>query len=323
MDTSTSTPPGPTDPSADLPVDTVAAPAANAAAAPAVDDTRTPLAEPRSARRSGRKALGVVIAASLLSASVASLGTAGLVIVATPAATATPSTPAAQAASTAAGGTTNVTVNSSDVVVNVAAKVSPAVVTITTKTTVANGPFSVPATGVGSGFVFDSRGLILTNNHVVEGAKTVTVTLTDGTDLTGTVVATDPTLDLAVVKVDGAGLTAVAIGNSSNLQVGQLVVAIGSPLGTFSDSVTSGILSATGRSITVRDDTTRQGKTLDDLLQTDAAINEGNSGGPLLDSAGNVIGINAAVAASAEGIGFAIPISQAASIMQSAQAGIA
>ncbi|HEV8696967.1 MAG TPA: trypsin-like peptidase domain-containing protein, partial [Candidatus Limnocylindrales bacterium] len=118
---------------------------------------------------------------------------------------------------------------------------------------------------------------------------------------------------------DATGLPTVAIGTSASLKVGQLVVAIGSPLGTFTDSVTSGILSATGRSITVGDPTTRQRRTMSNLLQTDAAINEGNSGGPLLDASGRVIGINTASAASAEGLGFAIAIDEAASIMASAR----
>jgi serine protease Do len=198
--------------------------------------------------------------------------------------------------------------------------VSPAVVTITTQS--AGGtlsPFSVPSTGVGSGFIYDASGLILTHYHVVEGGGTLTVTLQDGRELPGRVATSDPEHDLAVVKIDATGLPTVAIGSSASLKVGQLVVAIGSPLGTFTDSVTSGILSATGRSITVGDPTTRQRRTISNLLQTDAAINEGNSGGPLLDASGRVIGINTASAASAEGIGFAIPIDQAASIMAGAR----
>src|SRR5439155_6487811 len=181
------------------------------------------------------------------------------------------------------------------------------------------GPFSVPATGVGSGFIFDANGYILTNWHVVEGNGTLTVTLEDGRDLAARVVASDPDKDLAVVKVDASNLPTVQIGSSSNLQVGQLVVAIGSPLGTFTDSVTSGILSGTGREITVTDPLTRQQRTVSNLLQTDAAINEGNSGGPLLDAAGRVIGINSAAATSAQGIGFAIPIDDAQAIIAKAR----
>jgi serine protease Do len=261
-----------------------------------------------------RLLLAAAIGASVISASVASLATVALV---RPSAAPSAASTAANQAST---GQTVVQLNSSDAIVQVAAKVSPAVVTITTQS--AGGtlsPFSVPSTGVGSGFIYDSSGLILTNYHVVEGGGSLTVTLQDGRELAGRVVATDPDRDLAVVKIDATGLPTVAIGTSSSLKVGQLVVAIGSPLGTFTDSVTSGILSATGRSITVGDPTTRQRRTMSNLLQTDAAINEGNSGGPLLDASGRVIGINTASATSAEGLGFAIAIDEAASIMASAR----
>jgi S1-C subfamily serine protease len=263
-----------------------------------------------------RLLLAAAIGASVISASVASLATVALVRPAAEAAPigATSNTPAS------ATGQTVVQLNTSDAIVQVAAKVSPAVVTITSQAAAgAVSPFSVPSTGVGSGFIYDASGLILTNYHVVEGAGALTVTLQDGRELSGRVAASDQQHDLAVVKIDASGLPTVAIGSSANLKVGQLVVAIGSPLGTFTDSVTSGILSATGRSITVRDSATRQQRTMSDLLQTDAAINEGNSGGPLLDASGRVIGINTASAASAEGLGFAIAIDQAASIMASAR----
>jgi serine protease Do len=252
----------------------------------------------------------------VISASVASLATVALV---------QPSTAPTSASSTAVNqastsSQTVVQLNGSDAIVQVAAKVSPAVVTITSQSAAgAVSPFSVPSTGVGSGFIYDASGLILTNYHVVEGSDNLTVTLQDGRELAGRVVATDPDRDLAVVKIDATGLPTLAIGTSASLKVGQLVVAIGSPLGTFTDSVTSGILSATGRSITVGDPTTRQRRTMSNLLQTDAAINAGNSGGPLLDASGRVIGINTASAASAEGLGFAIAIDEAASIMASAR----
>jgi len=182
------------------------------------------------------------------------------------------------------------------------------------------GPGSIPSTGVGSGFIFDASGLILTNNHVVEGNGAITVPLKDGTQLPGTVVATDAKHDLAVVRITGTNLPTIPIGSDSSLKVGQLVVAIGSPLGTFTESVTSGILSATGRTIQVGSETSRQVTSMSGLLQTDAAINPGNSGGPLLDATGHVIGVNVAVAASAQGIGFAVPIDSAAAIMAQAQA---
>jgi S1-C subfamily serine protease len=185
------------------------------------------------------------------------------------------------------------------------------------------GPFAVPSSGVGSGFVFDASGLILTNNHVIEDGDDITVTFQDGSELPGRVVAADATHDLAVVKVDPASaLPTIPVGDSAALKVGQLVIAIGSPLGTFTESVTSGILSATGRTIEVGDGMSRRTTTMRGLLQTDAAINSGNSGGPLLDAAGNVVGVNVAVAQSAQGIGFAVPIDVAAEIMAEARTAI-
>jgi len=263
-----------------------------------------------------RLLLAAAIGASVISASAASLATVALV---RPAADASPAA-AGTGTSPSAGAQTVVQLTGSEAVVQVAAKVSPAVLTITTQSAAgALSPFSVPSTGVGSGFIYDASGLILTNYHVVEGGGNLSVTLQDGRELAGRVVASDPDHDLAVVKIEATGLPTVAIGTSASLKVGQLVVAIGSPLGTFTDSVTSGILSATGRSITVGDPATRQRRTMSNLLQTDAAINEGNSGGPLLDASGRVIGINTASASSAEGIGFAIAIDEAASIMASAR----
>ncbi len=183
------------------------------------------------------------------------------------------------------------------------------------------GPFSVPSTGVGSGFVFDASGLILTNHHVIEGSDQITVTFKDGSELAGTVIASDSTHDLAVVKVDPTTpLPTIPIGDASALKVGQQVIAIGSPLGTFTESVTSGILSATGRTIEVGSPNSRQTSTMTGLLQTDASINPGNSGGPLLDNSGAVIGVNSAAAQSAQGIGFAVPIDVAADIMAQARA---
>ncbi len=268
----------------------------------------------------GGRLLPIVVAASLLSAIIASGGTAAIVLMAGGSTAAT--SPAASTASTAGqASTTTVTLDSSDAVVAVAASASPAVVTITSQTTAQGfGPFSVPATGVGSGFIIDADGLILTNYHVIDGAQDLVVTLEDGRELAATVVAADQTHDLAVVKVDATGLPTIELGSSADLQVGQLVVAIGSPLGTYTDTVTSGILSGTGRTITVASATSRRGQTLTDLLQTDAAINEGNSGGPLLDATGHAIGINTAVDSTAQGIGFAVPIDTAASVIAEARA---
>lgn len=268
-----------------------------------------------SSRRHRGGWLAGVLAASMTSALVASLATVG-VFTATRAdepVGGVGATTASASASASSALDTGRTTNGTETVVGVAESASPAVVTLTVD--------SVRATGVGSGFVFDSSGLILTNDHVIDGATTITVAFQDGSQLPGTVVAADSVHDLAVVRVDATGLAAVPIGDLASLQVGQLVVAIGSPLGTFTESVTSGILSATGRSIEVGSSTSRRTVSMTGLLQTDAAINEGNSGGPLLDSDGAVIGVNVAVATSAQGIGFAVPIDAAAAIMAEARRG--
>jgi serine protease Do len=163
--------------------------------------------------------------------------------------------------------------------------------------------------------IFNPDGWILTNRHVVAGSNTLTVELKDGTQYPGTIYGIDTLTDLAIVKVDAKGLTAAGLGDSDALRVGQLVVAIGSPLGTFSNTVTSGIVSAKGRKITT------DGSNLRNLIQTDAAINPGNSGGPLLDSSAAVVGINTAIAQNSTGIGFSIPINLAKPLMQQALAG--
>jgi len=161
--------------------------------------------------------------------------------------------------------------------------------------------------GQGSGVIIDPRGYILTNNHVVAGSQEILVHLYDGRELRGRVVGTDPRFDVALVYVQAQGLRAVALGDSSRLQVGQWAIAIGSPFG-LEQTMTAGIISATGRK--------GLGKgTYGDFLQTDASINPGNSGGPLLDIDGRVIGINTMIAAQAQGIGFAIPINTARQII--------
>ena len=176
----------------------------------------------------------------------------------------------------------------------------------------------IPATGVGSGIVVTADGLILTNNHVVEGAKSLTVTTEEGADIDATVVDTDPSRDIAVIRASGGGLSPATLGNSDQLQVGQTVMAIGSPLGEFTESVTQGIVSALGRNITVTDESTGTQKELSGLIQTDAAINPGNSGGPLIDAAGQVVGMNTALSRGSEGIGFAIPIDVAKDMIRKA-----
>jgi len=208
-----------------------------------------------------------------------------------------------------------ITINESSAIVNVAARSGPAVVQIRTGGEVDPNATTIPPQGVGSGVIFNSNGWILTNRHVVAGSTTVTVELKDGTEYTGTIYGIDTLTDLAIVKIDATGLTAAAIGDSDGLRVGQLVVAIGSPLGTFSNSVTSGIVSAKGRTIQT------EGSQLNNLIQTDAAINPGNSGGPLLDATAAVVGINTAIARDSTGIGFSIPINLAKPLMEQAIAG--
>ncbi len=257
---------------------------------------------------------GTVFAAALLSAVLASGGTV-LALGATGALDRPAPAPSA-ATGTTVGSAQPVTIDESSATVDVAAKVSPAVVRITTRGDVNTNLGVIPETGVGSGVIYDGRGWILTNRHVVEGSDQMQVELNDGRIFTGTVYGIDTLTDLAIVKIEAADLPTAAVGKSSALKVGQLVIAIGSPLGTYSNSVTSGIVSATGRSIT-----TNGGQNLNNLIQTDAAINPGNSGGPLLDANGNVVGINTAIAADSNGIGFAIPIDIARPIMEQAVAG--
>ena len=276
--------------------------------------------------RSGRGPIALVLAASILSAGLASAGTAAFVAASRTdtggSAAATGQSLALAGPASAAGSAVSQSVDTtagSDAVVSAVASVSPAVVTITTTVNARQGPFSAQGTGVGSGFIYASNGWILTNAHVVEGATSVKVTLASGAEYTGRVVTTDSAADLAVVKIDGSGLPTAKIGTSSTLKVGEAVIAIGSPLGTYSGSVTLGVLSGEGRTITVADDLTGQPRTLSNLLQTDAALNPGNSGGPLVDESGNVIGISTASSGSAQGIGFAIPINAAQSIMAAAQ----
>jgi len=165
--------------------------------------------------------------------------------------------------------------------------------------------------GSGSGFIINGNGQILTNSHVVNGADKVTVTLKDGREFQGKVLGEDPVTDVAVIKIDANNLPSVNLANSDNLQPGEAVIAIGNPLG-LNNTVTSGILSATGRSSS---DIGASDKRVD-YLQTDAAINPGNSGGPLLNARGDVIGMNTAIIRGAQGLGFAIPINTAKRISE-------
>jgi serine protease Do len=303
------------------PIRVPAAPAAPATAAtppPASSSTSLPSA-PASpapstpARSVSSRGVRSVVGASVLAAVLASASTVGLI-----SATHQP------AATTGAASSPNAVparVLSDTDLASMVATARNSVVTITADGISTGGMsmFNIPTTGVGTGVILTEDGYILTNRHVVQGSSSLTVALADGTEYPAKIIKIADDNDLALIKIDATGLAAATIGDSSKIQVGQTAVAIGSPLGTFTETVTKGIISATGRSITVQDEQTGRPVKLHDLLQTDAAINPGNSGGPLLDVSGAVVGINTAIAGNAEGLGFAIPINAAAALIAQAR----
>ena len=283
---------------------------------PSLPWTPTPAVTPKR----GGAGLASILVVSLLSAGLASGGTVlllqrnGAFDRPAPAANTSIGTPVANGHSS--------TTDESSAVITVAAKLSPAVVKITVDGQ-SSDPFgtgTTPTEGIGSGVVYDANGWILTNRHVVTGSTKLVVELKDGRKFDGTVYGIDTLTDLAIVKVDATGLPTAPIGVSDTLKIGQLVIAIGSPLGTYSFSVTSGIVSGKQRDLQVSNGTGGSSR-ISNLIQTDAAINPGNSGGPLADAEGNVIGINTAVATDGSGIGFAIPIDIARPIMNQALRG--
>jgi 2-alkenal reductase len=214
------------------------------------------------------------------------------------------------------------TLNTTDVQTSITQsvqKVGPAVVTVVGTVPGQNTFFGSTGdqTVSGTGFFITDEGYILTNNHVVEGTREVTIVLSDGTEQQASIVGTDIYSDIAVLKTAGNVSAVAKLGNSDVLQPGESVIAIGSPLGNFKNTVTVGVVSATGRSID-----TGNGYQIEDLIQTDAAINHGNSGGPLVNLAGEVVGINTLVVRNtnsgdvAEGLGFAIPVNTAQAVAQ-------
>lgn len=199
-------------------------------------------------------------------------------------------------------------VSEQSAIVAVAERVSPAIVTLEVTST--------DGDGIGSGVIYSADGWIVTNKHVIANETSIVVHLKDGRDFSGTVYGIDTLTDLAVVKIDATGLPTATLGRSGGIKVGQTAIAIGSPLGVYTNSVTAGIVSALGRDITT------ESGSIYGLIQTDAAINPGNSGGALVDSSGAVIGINTAISTEGAGIGFAIPIDIARPILEQALAGV-
>ncbi|MBI3745785.1 MAG: trypsin-like peptidase domain-containing protein [Chloroflexi bacterium] len=276
-------------------------------------EAAVPPAPSRPTRRApwiGASRFAPILAVSILSAVLASTATA--FVLRQPSPTTSASAATAKTASTAV----TRTIDAADLTA-IVASARASVVTITADGISTQGfsPFGRSVTGVGSGVILTTSGYILTNRHVVQGSTTLTVQLLDGQDYPATIVKVLTDNDLALIKVDAPSLSPATIGSSAALQVGQVALAIGSPLGTYTETVTQGIVSGLGRQVTVSDELTRRQTTLTNLIQTDAAINPGNSGGPLVDSGGDVIGINTAVSTTAEGLGFAIPIDAAADLI--------
>jgi len=204
----------------------------------------------------------------------------------------------------------------SSAIIDSVKKVTPAVVSITTSQNVLDFfGRTIQEQGGGTGFIVTNDGLIMTNKHVAEAGTSLSVLTADGKDYQAKVVAEDPTNDLAILKIDASGLPVVDLGNSDDLQIGQWVIAVGNALGQLQNTVTVGVISARERQLTAGGGGTQE--QLNNMLQTDAAINSGNSGGPLVNLAGQVIGINTAIASNAQNIGFAIPINQAKKALDS------
>jgi len=216
---------------------------------------------------------------------------------------------------------TRTVVQEENAVISTVEKTSSSVVAIGVSRRVVNpfDPFSLPTredATIGTGFVVSDKGIIITNKHVVSDSETrYTVVTKDGQKYEVRKIFRDPNLDLAVVQIDATGLKTLELGDSSKLKVGQTVIAIGNALGKLTNTVTTGVVSGLGRSVTAGDPFGGSLESLDNLIQTDAAINPGNSGGPLLNSAGQVVGVNVATTEGAQNIGFAIPINSVKQII--------
>ena len=253
----------------------------------------------------------LVLGAAILSAVLASGGTAAILLATRP--VTQPAAAASPSASAPTASTATTRINGADAIAAVAAATEPSVVTISG----ANGRFGSSG---GTGIIVSADGLILTTTIVAPVDGTYDVLLADQHEATARVVASDAAHGLVLLRSDATGLTPARLGSGGALTVGQLVVAVGSPLGEFTDTVTSGIVSALDRSIDLREPTTGARVALDGLIQTDAAINAGSSGGPLLDATGVVVGVIATSAGDGQGIGFAIPISAARDMISKADA---
>jgi serine protease Do len=279
----------------------------------------SPVVPARSTERPSGRGIGALVAAAALSAVLATGGTAAIVTQLLPGAPAASVAGAGNARTTSTGSTT---VSAEDLTAMVAsAKESVVTITADGMTTDRFSPFGQPTRGIGSGIILTADGYILTNRHVTENSTSLSVELHDGSTYPATLVEQATDNDLALIKVDATGLAAARIADSSSVEVGETAIAIGSPLGTYTETVTRGIVSGLGRDVTVADESTGRPVQLTGLIQTDAAINPGNSGGPLLDASGAVIGINTAVASTAQGLGFAIPINDAADLIALATTG--
>ena len=277
--------------------------------------TLQPNPAPEAVRTAPRGAtIRIVLASALLSAALASGGTAALLLATAPTAAPAATAPTGVAPSAAPAGATLTRLDASDAVAAVAAAAEPSVVTIA-----ATGGGRNASAG-GSGIVVSADGLILTTAVVAPSDTTYDILLADQHQTTARVMASDPAHGLVLLRAEATGLTPARIGTGAALAVGQLVVAVGSPLGEFTDTVTAGIVSGLGRSIDLRDPSTGRRVTLDGLVQTDAAINAGSSGGPLLDATGTVVGVIVTSAADGQGIGFAIPIGDALALLAGAEA---